>query len=132
MKSTAIKYSVTTAIGLLFALAIMGFKGVFTQSDARAVMQILCDSFFVSGVCLACVGLIIVASNGGAFDMLAYAVIMIFDALRRDIKKRKYKDFYEYRQAKKEKKRNIGFILIVGIVLIAVSMCFLIAYYNVG
>ena len=39
------------------------------------------------------VGLIVVASRGGAFDMLGYAIRMMIDVFKRDVKDRKYKDF---------------------------------------
>lgn len=130
MKSTVLRYSVTVAVGLAVALIVMSFKGVFTQTDSVAAMRILCDSFFVSGVCIVCIGLIVVLSNGGAFDMLSYAVVLIFDALRKDVTKRKYKDFYSYREAKKDRKRGFGFLLIVGFALVGISLCFLAAYYG--
>ena len=131
MKKKILSYSITSAVGLILALIIMSAKGIFSQTEAVEVFHILCDSFFVSGVCMACIGLLVVATNGGVFDMLAYAVILIFDGLRKDVTKRKYKDFYEYRQAKKERKRSTAFLLIIGVALIAISLCFLLAYYKV-
>lgn len=77
------------------------------------------------------VGLIVVASRGGAFDMLGYAIRMMINVFKRDVKDRKYKDFYEYRQAKKEKKRSIAYLLVVGCVMVIIAAFFLIAYYNV-
>ena len=71
-----------------------------------------------------------VASRGGAFDMLGYAIRMMIDVFKRDVKDRKYKDFYEYRQAKKEKKRSIAYLLVVGCVMVIIAAFFLIAYYN--
>ena len=109
MKKNILRYSIASAVGLALAFVILCFKNIFSQTDAVKVFQILCDAFFVTGICFACIGVIMLAGNGGAFDMLGYAFVMLFDALRKDISKRKYKDFYEYRQAKKEKKRNLYF-----------------------
>ena len=39
--------------------------------------------------------------------------------------------FYEYRQAKKEKKRSIAYLLVVGCVMVIIAAFFLIAYSNV-
>ena len=72
----------------------------------------------------------IFASNGGAFDMLSYAFIRFFDLFRRDVRNKKYKDFYEYREAKKDKKRGMAFMLIVGVIFIALAGIMLIAYYQ--
>ena len=45
---------------------------------------------------------------------------------------RKYKTFYDYREARKDRKRSVSFVLIVGLALIAVSVVFLILYETVG
>lgn len=132
MKKNILRYSIASAIGLALAFVILCFKNIFSQTDAVKVFQILCDAFFVTGICFACIGVIMLAGNGGAFDMLGYAFVMLFDALRKDISKRKYKDFYEYRQAKKEKKRNVLYMFVVGGAFIAISVIFLILYYQVG
>ena len=132
MKKNILRYSIASAVGLALAFVILCFKNIFSQTDAVKVFQILCDAFFVTGICFACIGVIMLAGNGGAFDMLGYAFVMLFDALRKDISKRKYKDFYEYRQAKKEKKRNVLYMCVVGGAFIAISVIFLILYYQVG
>ena len=132
MKKNILRYSIASAVGLALAFVILCFKKIFSQTDAVKVFQILCDAFFVTGICFACIGVIMLAGNGGAFDMLGYAFVMLFDALRKDISKRKYKDFYEYRQAKKEKKRNVLYMFVVGGAFIAISVIFLILYYQVG
>ena len=132
MKKNILRYSIASAVGLALAFVILCFKNIFSQTDAVKVFQILCDAFFVTGICFACIGVIMLAGNGGAFDMLGYAFVMLFDALRKDISKRKYEDFYEYRQAKKEKKRNVLYMFVVGGAFIAISVIFLILYYQVG
>ena len=132
MKKNILRYSIASAVGLALAFVILCFKNIFSQTDAVKVFQILCDAFFVTGICFACIGVIMLAGNGGAFDMLGYAFVMLFDALRKDISKRKYKDFDEYRQAKKEKKRNVLYMFVVGGAFIAISVIFLILYYQVG
>ncbi len=63
--------------------------------------------------------------------MLGYAVRLFFDLFRRDVTKRKYRDFYEYKEAKKDKQRSsILFLLIIGCALIVISVVFLILYYH--
>lgn len=133
---TYLKYLITFAIGLVIVLIIICSKGIFEQSRTQVIMQILSDALFVSGVCITGVGVISFASKGGAFDMLAYGVRVFFialkDAFSREKIERKYKDFYEYSQAKKGRESHIGFILIVGLIFIAVSVVFLIIYNNLG
>lgn len=129
MKAKLLKYGISTAVGIVMALIIMSVKGVFTETNTVDIMHILCDSFFVAGVILACAGLLVFVTNGGVFDMLAYGILLIGYGLMRDVKKRKYRTYYDYKESKKDRKRSMGFLLIVGIIFIAISVCFLIPYY---
>ena len=131
MNRNALRYISAIAVGGILVLIIVSAQGVFSENRTYEILRILCDGFFVTGVCIACVGLILVASNGGAFDMLGYGVIMFFDLFRRNLKDRKYKDFYSYKKSKEEKKRSTLYLLIVGICFIIISVIFLIAYLNV-
>ena len=124
-------YIITAVIGIAITVAIICSKQIWAADGTKIVMQILSDAFFVRGVLLAGVGLIIFASNGGAFDMLVFAVLLFFNLFRKDVNKRKYKDFYAYRQAKKDKKRSMAFMLITGLIFIAIAVIFIIVYANV-
>ena len=115
---TLLQYSITAAIGICVAVVIMAVKGLFGGAElaAKDVYQILCDAFFVPGVIIGGVGLIVFASHGGVFDMLGYAVRLFFDLFRRDVTKRKYRDFYEYKEAKKDKQRSSILFLLFTII----------------
>lgn len=126
------KYIVSAAIGVAAALVIMFSHDITGQTSAKEVFRILSDSFFVPGVCLAGVGLIVWVSAGGVFDMLAYGVITLIDTFRRDVTKRKYKDFYEYRQSKKGEKHNYWFLFAVGMAFVAISIIFVLIYSSVS
>ena len=126
----ALPYIISGAVGIIIFIVIICTKTIWNAEGTKEIMRILSDAFFVPGVLLAGVGLIIFAGNGGAFDMLSYAFIRFFDLFKKDVRNKKYKDFYEYREAKKEKKRNMGFMLIVGAVFIVMAVIFLIAYYQ--
>lgn len=127
----ALKYIIAAAIGIAVALIIMFTRNITGQDTVKQVFTILSDAFFVPGICLVGVGFIVWASNGGVFDMLAFGFLSLFDVLRKDISKRKYKDYYEYRQAKKGEKRGFGFMLLVGLAFIAVAAVFTAVYYAV-
>ncbi|MCI8988524.1 MAG: DUF3899 domain-containing protein [Clostridia bacterium] len=126
----AVPYVVSAVVGMVVFTIIVCTKKIWNYDDGKQVLRILSDAFFVPGVILAGVGLLIFASNGGAFDMLSYAFIRFFDLFRRDVRNKKYKDFYEYREAKKDKKRGMAFMLIVGVIFIALAGIMLIAYYQ--
>ncbi len=128
-KPTLLKYLIAILIGAGISLAVMGARGIFAEERAVQVMAILSDAFFVSGIILTCVGLIIFAGNGGVFDMLAFSMVLFFSLFRKNLE-RKYKDFYEYREAKKGTKRSLAFLLIVGLCFIALAGVFLALYYT--
>lgn len=130
MKIKLLQYGISIAVGAAIAIAIMSFKGVFSESDAVKIMQILSDSFFVPGVILAGVGLLVFASNGGLFDIFSYAAITFVDCLRRDVTKRRYRTYYDYKEARKDKPKRTGYLLISGLIFIAISAIFLIFYYQ--
>lgn len=124
-------YLITAVLGIAITVIIICVNHIWERESAQGVMQILSDAFLIPGVIIGGVGLLVFASNGGAYDMLGYAMLMFFNLFRRDVNKRKYKDFYEYRQSKKDRKHGFAFMLIVGVVFIAVAVVFLILYYNV-
>ena len=126
----AVPYVVSAVVGMVVFTIIVCTKKIWNYDDGKQVLRILSDAFFVPGGILAGVGLLIFASNGGAFDMLSYAFIRFCDLFRRDVRNKKYKDFYEYREAKKDKKRGMAFMLIVGVIFIALAGIMLIAYYQ--
>ena len=126
----AVPYVVSAVVGMVVFTIIVCTQKIWNYDDGKQVLRILSDAFFVPGVILAGVGLLIFASNGGAFDMLSYAFIRFCDLFRRDVRNKKYKDFYEYREAKKDKKRGMAFMLIVGVIFIALAGIMLIAYYQ--
>lgn len=127
---TVYKYLITAAFGAVLAFIVLLLKDVFHLSQTVDVMKALCDGFFVSGVLIACFGGLVFASNGGVFDMITYGVKNLFWLFKKNPADRKYKDFYEYREAMKEKKRSYGYMVIVGLAYIAVSLIFLALYYK--
>ena len=124
------KYLITTAVGLVFAALICFSKDIFAQTKPQTVFHILCDAFFVPGVCITCYGLLVFSSNEGTFDMLIYGTKKFFSLFKKDMSKEKHKTFYEYQQAQHEKKVSFAYLLYVGLAFIVVSLIFLSFYYN--
>jgi hypothetical protein len=127
---TIYKFLITLGIGLAIALIAMLGYGVFSLTDTAQLYRRLSDSFFIPGVVIAGFGLLIFASNGGVFDMLSYGVGTFFSVFRRNMK-RKHKDFYEYQKARHEKDRSFGYLVLAGVVLIAVAAVFVLLYLKV-
>ncbi len=130
MSSNVKRYLIATGVGLAIAFLVMLLGDIFGQDRKSEIFRILSDSFFTSGVLLTGVGVILVASNNGFFDMLSYGVITFFSARKKDVSERKYKDYYEYKKVKSEKKRSTAYLLLVGIAMLVIAGLCLIGYYN--
>lgn len=115
------KYFITLFVGLLGVVGILVSKNFFAQTELVNVFHILCDAFFVVGVVMSGMGLLIFTSNEGTFDMMIYGVRSFFDLFRKNASK-KYPTFYDYRTSREDKKLKFGFLLICGVFFLAVSM----------
>ena len=130
MKSKIAKYLVTFTLGLLLAFIIVVLKDIFHSTSVKDTFHILTDAFFVPGVLIACFGVLVIATNGGTFDMLAYGVMQFFNLFRKDPTNRKYKTFYDYKKAQEDKQIDFWYLIIVGAILIGISLIFLAIYNN--
>lgn len=122
-----LKYLIPFLMCAIVVILILVSRDAFAKSG-RLLMMDLCDAFFVPGVIMTCFGLLVFATNGGTFDMLAFGVRKLFDLFKRDLTKVKYRTFYDYREAQKEKKRSFLNFLIVGLLFVIISVVFLIVY----
>lgn len=123
------QYIITTCVALLLVLCVLMIQDTFEHAGTLLLAE-LCNAFFVPGVLVLCFGLLLWASNGGAFDMLAYGVMKLFDLFKKDLTRVKYRTFYDYREAQKDNKRTCAHYIVVGMVLIAISIIFYILYKN--
>lgn len=118
------KYLITLIAGLAAVAAIAWAKDVLAQTEPAQVYHILCDCFFAVGTVLCCAGLLIFSSNEGTFDMMVYGISSFIDLFRAKSKK-KYETFYDYRTSRADVKIPFGFLLICGLLFIAVSLVFM-------
>ena len=125
------RYAITAALGAVLVFVIVSVRGIFSENSVREVMRLLSDASFAVGVILSGVGLLFFVSNDGLFDMLSFSMMLLFSKFKRDVSDRKYKDFYEYREAKKGRKRSFVYLLLVGLGYIALAAIFLFIYYKV-
>lgn len=121
------KYLITLLIGFLAVLGIVWSKDVFSQAALVDVFHILCDGFFAVGVVITAAGLLIFSSNEGTFDAIVYGLRSFFDMFRKQ-KTLKYDTFYDYRESRAEKKLKFGFLLICGLILLAISLIMYLFY----
>ena len=123
------KYIITSSIGLAIALLVALSKDVFTQGELKTVYHILCDSFFVPGVVITGFGLLVFASNGGAFDMLTFGMKKFFSLFKKDLSGITKETFYDYSMAKHGEHLSFAYMIVVGLILIGISIIFLMLYF---
>lgn len=124
---TLTKYLITMAVGLILAGWIAFSRGILEQTELVRIYHILCDSFFVVGILTSSVGSLIFVSNEGAFDPLVYGVKSFFNIFKKK-EKRDLPTYYDFRMARSEHKFPFGFILICGVIFLAVSAVMYLQY----
>ena len=124
MKTKLLQYGITTLVVGLLSLFIMWMKDLFIQTDSQEIMKILTDAFFAPGMIAVCFGLLIVASNGGTFHIFSYGLSSFANLFRKDRTKMRYKTFYDYKVAKEGTEKSFGYMVIIGLVFIAIVALF--------
>ena len=114
-------------VGFVGVFLILWTKDIFAQTEAVKIFHILCDAFFVIGVVMTGVGLLIFSTNEGTFDMIVYGVSSFFDLFRK-VSTKKYPTFYDYRASREDKKIKFGFMLICGSFFLAVAFVMFFIY----
>lgn len=125
------KYLITLLVGFFAVGVIIWDKNIFAQTEPIKIYHILCDAFFAAGTVLTCAGLLIFSSNEGTFDMLVYGMRSFFDLFRKT-SRRKYDTFYDYRESRADKKVPFGFLVIIGLCFLAVSLVMYYLYCQCG
>ena len=124
-----LEYLIICVISLLIVLCVLFMQDAFNHSG-EVLLKDLCNAFFVPGVVVLGFGLLIWATNGGTFDMIAFGFIKLVDLFKKDLTKVKYKTFYDYRKAQQDKQHSFSAFLVVGSALVAISIIFLVLYNN--
>lgn len=127
------EYSITTAIALVAGFLIALSRGIFQEDEIDMIITIISDSFFIPGVLLICVGLIVYASNEGLFLAISYGFKVIgrtFTAKKDEtLMNEKYHEYYARQIDKKAKCKHF---LIIGAVFVVISLLFVIVYFSVA
>lgn len=126
-----LRYLITSLIGAAIVIAVVcGYK-IWEMDNVVSQMALLSDGFFAAGGVIFAFGLLIFVSDRGVFDMLMFAGILFINLFRKDVNKRKYKDFKEYSDARAAKdKHSILYMIIVGGAYIVCAVIFLILFYS--
>ena len=76
--------------------------------------------------------MLLFCANQGAFTMLSYGMRRFFSLFKRNYSRDVNDTYANYKLAKLENPKSMGYLLIVGAVFIAISLIFLIFYYRAG
>ena len=127
-------YLITGGIASLISICILVSRDILSMTSALDVYQALCDAFFVPGVMLLSLGLLVLVSGTGQFDMLSYgmhSLLVLFTPLK---KVEKHDSFYDFKMAREA--RRMGkprqYLLHVGAVFVFLSVLCLCMYAMEG
>ncbi len=124
-----LKYVLALIAGLGMVYAYIAPRDLASQTLIEQY-HILCDAFTLPGLLMASVGLMILMGNLGALDTLAYAVHFLLHTFIPLMGKGKsYLDFMLERR--EHRVHGYGFLFVVGLLLTAVGIVFLLLYLNV-
>lgn len=122
-----LKYLIPSLLCAIITIVILAARHSFVKSG-KSLMIDLCDAFSVSGGILLCYGILVLLTNGGAFDMFAFGFIRFGELFKRDLSQKKYDTYYEYRESRQEKKRSFWHFILIGGAFLIVGIIFLIVY----
>jgi len=123
------KYFITLLSGFITAGFIAASKDILSQTALVSIYHILCDAFFVVGVVISAIGLLVFSSNEGTFDIIVYGMRSFLDMFRKESRK-KYETFYDYKISRADSKIRFGFLLICGIIFLCISFGLYLLYRN--
>ena len=139
-----LRYAITFGICLILSFGLACLMGIFTpyevlkektnwhiDSEETKLLFVLVNATFSSGVIVTGFGLLVLAADGGAFEMLFYGVRRFISLFQKDSRKIKFKTFYDYHVYHSTKpKTPFLYLVIVGVVFIITSLILLIVYQN--
>lgn len=125
------KYVITLCVGLALALVVCAIGGFF-QEDAKENIRLLHDAFFSVGALLVLFFGLLYVSSEGAFLGIGYALswtIKTFIPFGRKTQE----TYAQYRERKlgKQKKKGNACVFFIGLLFIAISIVFLIIWYQI-
>ena len=127
---TILKCGITILIGALMVIGVCDLQNIWSVLDPVRIYKILCNAFFISGILLLGVGILVFISKEGMFDGMSYYAgrFMMLFSRNYDEKRKTALSYYEYKQAK-NRETGGGFILITGLVFLAIAVVFLVLFY---
>ena len=132
MKKNLIKYGTSFLLGGgLFCLYL--FTREFPTAEASENFRMLSDAATIPGLLFTMFGALIWAASLGSMDGLAYGLGYALHALipgARNVKEETYADYVAKRREKYANSRGYGFLLVTGLIFLAIAGIFIALFYN--
>lgn len=128
---TAVKYFISIAVGAGMVFLVLYLHGYSGAVSGVEKYRILCDAFTIPGVVLMLLAALVLISNQGFFDGIAYALGRFLKALV-PFGNRTDEKYYDYKQRKDKQGRLHGysFIFITGSLFFCVALIFMYLFYK--
>lgn len=135
-KRVICRYAVSSAVAVVFFFGIAYLMGLFTNAGNLTgnglvawMFGKISDAFFIdAAIFLGAAGLLF-CSRLGAYDTIAFGLRQAFGVMFKAPEHRKYKDLYEYKQAKNENRPEFKYLLWIGLALLALAVIALVVHY---
>ncbi len=124
-----LQYLIVFLCSVAMVLLVLFGSDAFHQSGEELLKSFV-NAFFTAGIIVLGLGLLVLCTAGGTFDMIAFGVIKLFDLFKKDLTKVKYRTFYDYRKAQQEKQRSYWHYIVVGGAFTLVSIVLLVILNN--
>ena len=129
-RKTVLKYLTVFIVGAAIFTAIVFSRGILSATETKEVLKIVCDGFAFAGLLLALGALLVIVANGGAFHGITFALKCAIGAMIPG-HRRTGETYYDYKERKKaDGKKDFGYILLVGLFYVALSLIVLYFYYK--
>lgn len=130
--SVLIKYLVSLVVGALFVVMVLFIENYFSATETIERYKILSDAFTFAGVLLILFAALVFISSKGGFDGIGYSLSRLVKMLI-PFANRSDETYAQYKERKRAKGITKGYscVFFSGLVYFAVSIVFLILYYNV-
>ncbi len=121
------KYAITLSIETVLVALLAWSKDILEQTAMVNIFHILCDCFFVVGVVVTGIGALVFVSNEGVFDGISYGLRAFANIFRKEVN-RNMESYYDYRTRRSENKFDFVFLLICGLIFLAIAVAMLMFY----
>ncbi|MBQ3792577.1 MAG: DUF3899 domain-containing protein [Clostridia bacterium] len=130
---TIIKISIGCVVAALCVIGILLLKDYWHLSILSEKYRALADAFTVPGAVFLCFGLLIFVSNEGAFTGVVYTISWFFHMFL-TFSSKKMESYHDYIERRREKGgvKGYGFILVIGLLLMAAAIVFILLFHKVN